>query len=78
MGACLLTDTGRNMPDLFEEDSEVVTYSSVDEAIEKAKYLLDNPAEAEKIAVAGRAKTLSSHTMRHRCEQINEIIRARL
>ncbi len=75
VGACLLTDTGRNMKDLFEEDFEVVTYRSADEAIEKAKYLIENPEKARDIAVAGRTKTLSCHTMHHRCEEINEIIR---
>jgi spore maturation protein CgeB len=78
MGACLLTDTGRNMKDLFEEDFEVVTYASAPEAISKAKYLLENPEEAKKISAAGRAKTLAQHTMAHRCEEINGIIRAQL
>lgn len=78
MGACLLTDTGRNMKDLFEEDVEVVTYRSADEAIEKAKYLIENPEKAREIAAAGRAKTLARHTMLHRCEEIDEIIRTHL
>ena len=78
MGACLLTDTGRNMKDLFEEDVEIVTYRSADEAIEKAKYLIENPEKAREIAVAGRAKTLARHTMFHRCEEIDEIIRTHL
>ena len=78
MGACLLTDTGRNMKDLFEEDVEVVAYRSADEAIEKAKYLIENPEKAREIAAAGRAKTLARHTMFHRCEEIDEIIRTHL
>ena len=78
MGACLLTDTGRNMKDLFEEDVEIVTYRSADEAIEKAKYLIENPEKAREIAAAGRAKTLACHTMFHRCEEIDEIIRTHL
>jgi hypothetical protein len=78
MGACLLTDTGRNMKDLFEEDVEVVAYRSADEAIEKAKYLIENPEKAREIAAAGRAKTLARHTMFHRCEAIDEIIKTRL
>ncbi|MDB3944461.1 glycosyltransferase [Gammaproteobacteria bacterium] len=78
MGACLLTDTGRNMKDLFEEDVEVVTYRSADEAIEKAKYLIEHPEKAREIAAAGQAKTLACHTMFHRCEEINEIISTHL
>ena len=30
VGTCLLTDTGNNLPDLFEEDREVVTYRTID------------------------------------------------
>lgn len=78
MGVCVLTDTGRNMMDLFEVDSEVVTYSSTSEAIFKANYLLQNLLKAEEIAAVGREKTLTKHTTAHRCEQINEIIRSRL
>lgn len=78
MGGCLLTDSGRNMKDLFDEDYEVVTYRSADEAIEKAKYLIENPEDALAVAKAGRARTLACHTMAHRCKDIDEIIKKRL
>ena len=78
VGSCLLTDTGSNMQDLFEPDKEVVTYSSVDEAIEKVKYLLVHPDEVEQIAKAGQARTLKNHTIMNRCQQIDEIIQTNL
>jgi len=78
VGTCLLTDTGNNMQDLFEPDKEVVTYSCVDEAIEKATYLLDHPDEAEQIAKAGQARTLKDHTILNRCQQIDEVIQSKL
>ena len=78
VGACLLTDSGNNIKDLFEPDTEIVTYSSVSEAADKAKYLLDNETERIKIADAGQRRTLTDHTMLRRCEQINEIIISRL
>jgi spore maturation protein CgeB len=78
VGACLLTDNGANMLDLFEPDKEVVTYSCKDEAIEKVTYLLDHPAEAAQIAKAGQARTLQDHNMLNRCMQIDEAIKARL
>jgi hypothetical protein len=74
VGTCLLTDTGSNMKDLFEEDKEVVTYSSIDEAVEKVTYLLNHPDEAEQIAKAGQARTLKDHTIMDRCNQIDEVI----
>ena len=78
VGTCLLTDTGRNISDLFEEDKEVVTYRTIDEAVEKVNYLLDHPDEAEKIAKAGQARTLKDHTIMNRCQQIDEVIQANL
>ena len=73
-GTCLVTDTGSNMKDLFEEDKEVVTYSSIDEGVEKVTYLLNHLDEAEQIARAGQARTLKDHTIMDRCQQINEVI----
>jgi len=74
MGSCLLTDFTEDGRALFEPDSEIVTYASIDEAIEKAAYLRDHEADRAAIAEAGHARTLSSHTMAHRCEQIHGII----
>jgi len=73
-GTCLVTDTGHNMDDLFEPDKEVVTYSSVDEAVEKVNYLQNHPDEAEQIAKAGHARTLKDHTIMNRCQLIDESI----
>ena len=78
IGSCLLTDTGTNMKDLFVEDKEIVTYRSVDEAIEKVRYLTDNPEVTRQIADAGHERTLRDHTVKNRCQQINEIIQTSL
>ena len=78
IGTCLLTDTGENMSDLFEEDREVVTYTSVDECIEKAEYLLEHDEVRRQIAEAGQRRTLKDHTMKNRCEQIDKIIQKML
>jgi hypothetical protein len=74
VGSCLVTDSGPNMRDLFEPDKEVVTYSSIDEAVEKVNYLQDHPDEAEQISKAGQARTLRDHTIMNRCRQIDEVI----
>ena len=78
VGTCLLTDTGNNMPDLFEEDKEVVTYRTVDEAIEKAKYLIDHEDVREEIGKAGQERTLKDHTVFSRCQLIDEAIQKML
>jgi len=78
VGTCLLTDWKDNLPDIFEPEKEVVTYTSTEECIEKVKWLLDNPRERHAIATAGQKRTLSEHTFTQRAEQLNEIIKNKL
>lgn len=74
IGRCLITDWKENFSELFELEKEVVTYKSVEECIDKIKWLLKNPSEREKIAAAGQRKTLTEHTIEKRAKQVNEII----
>jgi len=74
VGTCLVTDWKDNITDLFEPDKEIVTYRSVEECIEKVKWLLNNPTERKAIAAAGQKRTLSEHTIEHRVKTMNEII----
>lgn len=74
VGACLLTENQKNLPDLFEPDKEVVTYSSNEEAEEKIKYLLANENVRHEIAVAGRNRTLRDHTFDVRSIRLIELI----
>lgn len=78
VGACLLTDRGRNLPELFEEDREVVTYRGTDECAEKLGYLLAHEAVRAGIARAGQRRTLREHTTLNRCRQIDEAIQGLL
>ena len=39
-GSCLVTDYGSIIGELFEVDKTVITYSSIDECVEKYKYLI--------------------------------------
>lgn len=78
VGACLLTDFTDDGRALFEPDAEIVTFASVDEAIEKAAYLRDHEGERAAIAAAGHRRTMAQHTARHRVEQIDDIIQEAL
>lgn len=78
VGSCLITDNKKNMNDLFRCGDEVVVYDSIDECIEKVKWLLENENEREKIAQAGQDRTLRSHTVEIRCRQIIDIINKEL
>ncbi len=78
VGSCLLTDHKENIRDFFEPDIEVVTYRSAAECVEKARWLLDHPAERAAIARAGQKRTLERHSYRQRAAQLQEAILARL
>jgi spore maturation protein CgeB len=75
VGSCLLTDHKANISTLFEPDREVVTFSSTEECIDKAKWLLDHPQERRRIAQAGQRRTLAEHTFTQRAGQFDAIIR---
>ncbi|HWT03679.1 MAG TPA: glycosyltransferase [Pyrinomonadaceae bacterium] len=76
VGSCLLTDWKENITDLFEPGSEVVTYKSAEECVEKVSYLLGHERERRAIAEAGQRRTLRDHTIPQRAAQLDEIIRA--
>jgi len=78
VGTCLLTDWKSNLVDLFEPDSEIVTYRDSEECIEKVLYLLNNERKRKTIAEAGQKRTLTNHTIYKRAEQLDEIIKEEL
>lgn len=75
MGACLLTDGCVGMQDYFEPDKEVVLYGSPAEAVEKGRWLLDNPEKAREIGEAGFQRTLRDHTFEKRIPLIESFLR---
>lgn len=74
VGSCLITDRGNEMKKFFDIDNEIVTFESVDEAIEKLEYLDSHDNVRVEIARAGQRRTLADHTVQKRCEAIHEII----
>lgn len=78
VGTCMITDWKDNLSELFIPDTEVVTYKSADECIEKVAWLLNHPAELATIAAAGQARTLRDHTSSHRALLMDDIIRKAL
>jgi spore maturation protein CgeB len=71
VGTCQLTDYREEVVHAFEPDTEVVIYRSIDECIEKARWLLEHPAERRKIGLAGQTRALREHTVSRRAEQIH-------
>jgi spore maturation protein CgeB len=74
VGSCLLTDWKKNIHELFEPDTEIVTYRSPDECVEKVQWLLDHKEECSAIARKGQKRTLRDHNYNKRAEQLHEII----
>ena len=75
VGTCLLTDWKSNLKDLFVEDSEVVSFRSVEECLEKTRWLLDHPKEAQEIGRRGQARVMNEHTFGHRAPHLDLLIR---
>ena len=77
-GTCLLVNDGVNIRDLFEPDEEVVTFSSLEDCVEKVEYLLGHEDKRHAIADAGHRRVLRDHTIAKRCALIDEILQERI
>ena len=78
VGTCLLTESRENLPEMFEPDSEVLTYDNDADCIEKVRHLLDQDAQRVRIAEAGQRRTLRDHTYRIRMRELSDMLRQRL
>ena len=76
VGTCLVSDWKENKGELFEPDTEIVTYKTAEECAEKVKWLLNHPETLERIAGAGQARTLRDYTISRRGERLHEIIQS--
>lgn len=71
MGRLVVTNRVPDLPTFFKEDEHLIAFGSLGEAVEKIVHYLSNPAEAEEVAVAGRA-AVKPHTYDNRIQQIIE------
>jgi len=74
-GSLLVTDQKKNINSLFEPDSEILTYQSAEECIEKLTWAIEHPAEARAIARAGQRRTQKDHSVEKRVDLLHDIIR---
>lgn len=74
MGALLLTEQKDNLGELFEPGREIETYRDKDEAVEKINTLIADPEQLQRIATAGKARTLRDHTFAARMREVLDIL----
>ena len=61
MGAMLITDSKKNLGELFEIGKEVVEYSKAEDLVKKINYYLNNDKKRFKIARAGQKRTIADY-----------------
>ncbi|MEE8559015.1 MAG: glycosyltransferase [Myxococcota bacterium] len=71
VGTCMLTDHRPEVVELFEPDREIVTYKTIEECIDKARYLLEHESERKTIARAGQSRALRDHSTARRARELH-------
>lgn len=74
-GTLLVTDHKKNIGELFEPGSEILTYKCPEECIEKLNWAVEHPVEAAKIAIAGQRRTMRDHSVEKRVDLLYDIIK---
>jgi spore maturation protein CgeB len=74
VGTFLLTDFKDNLQTLFEPNREVVAWRSVNECLSMIDRYLNDEDERTAVAMAGQARTLSTHTFRRRVDDILQFV----
>jgi hypothetical protein len=75
MGALLVTEQGKNTSDLFEPGKEILTYRSIDDAVQVIKKALADFESYQSIALAAQHRTLTEHTYEKRSREIDGVLR---
>ena len=73
-GAFQLVDQRRLLPELFEPEKEIVTFSDINELKDKVNYYINRPEERQIIAQRGRKRALKDHSYQSRIESMLSII----
>ena len=75
MGACIVANPYEGLDLWFEPEKEIIVVNSHEEALERYRYLLKHDSERQKMGEAARRRVLNEHTMRHRAQQLVDIVR---
>lgn len=78
VGTCLVTDERDDLAEILRPDSEVVTFGTTAECIERVRWLRDHPQAAAEIAARGQRRTLATHTFACRAGQLESLMEKKL
>jgi len=76
-GACQVVDLKDELPALFKPGQEVVTFRDLGELRQHLDYYLAHPDEARAIGENARRRALAEHTLRHRIDEILDVVAQR-
>ena len=71
---CYLTGYTEEIGEFYQLGKEIDTYKSKEELVDKTKFYLNHPHEAEKLREAGYQRALRDHTWKSRLQQLFKII----
>lgn len=69
-GAFYMTGYQDELKDYYEVDKEIVCYDTKEELLEKIRYYLKHPDEAEAIRTAGHERAIKDHTWENRFKEL--------
>lgn len=75
-GTFLLTEEHSNIGKYFEPGTDIETFRTASELIEKTRWFLDKESERKKIAQSGQARCLNDYSMEKRAIELDRIIRS--
>ena len=78
VGSCLITDKPDKVKQYFVPDEEILTYSNIEECVEKVNYVLENETVRKEIARKGQLRTMNNYTTMHQCETIHKVLKSKI
>lgn len=70
MGACVVSDNNLVLAEQFEVGEELLLAETPEAMVDAVARLVDDPARAREIAIAGRTRVLAEHTYAHRARRL--------
>jgi spore maturation protein CgeB len=74
-GGFLLTDNQSSLTELFDVETEVAVYNTLEEARERLRWFVERPGARKEITARARKRILGEHTYRHRLEEMVKVLK---